>query len=1064
MNYPEVSAETVFRNILLRMSAAFYVSDFENDTLLFINDKAKEILKLTGDPTGKPCWRMLMGKTERCSYCPKRNIEPVISDQLLVWEVYIPQINIYVRNTGQVIQWIDGQTVYSQMSVDITNLIQKETIIKERLKQQEFMSDIARRFVKMNNIGNTFTEVLKMICGFLGGNTAYIYRYNREKDHFERMHYWVDPGIDEGKFTADIVSGSFARKYIIHDGKEIIIEDDNEIPSGEVSEDSFRVSHIVSPLFLREGLWGFAGVSCLYKTRKWTEGDKNLLRLFTGIIDTAIGRELAEIKLSKSERTLGAVINGLTQAVYWKDANTGIYEGCNNAFLSLTGKHCEEVVGRTDPQLFDMVFADMHRSWDQETLQLKDPAVFFEHYATSSGEKHIIKIVKTVIRGDDGRAVRIIGNAEDITESVMMEMKIRDALARQEMVMQNYHGSIISIGEDRIINFFGGYSIYGIEKEKALGRSILDVYQDFPQIIEVIEKAFAFGPQNIEIDINGIIVHYQINPIFDHKQSRNGVLLVGRDITEQYLLKKKLEQAIVAAREASRAKSDFLSRMSHEIRTPMNAIIGMTKIGMDSDNLARKQYCLEKIDVASTNLLELINQILDMSKIEANKFELTHDEFDFEKMLGDICIVMSIKIEEKSQKFSINFENDIPCLYEGDEVRISQIITNLISNAVKFTPENGTIALKIRELESTKGYSLLQISVSDNGIGITPDQQNHIFNSFEQADGGTSRKYGGTGLGLAICKKLVHMMGGEIRVESEYGKGSTFLFTLRLKKSKKEPLQDKLRPLMARSKLNILVIDDDPEIRNYLVHIMEGFGISYALASGGEEGIDQAMKNFEEAKPFDIIFLDWKMPGMDGLGAASIIKTFNRCDTIVIMCSSMEWAAIQEEAGKMGISRFIPKPLFPSSVYNIINEIVFAGTESAGETGRPVRNLAGKTILLTEDVEINREIVMAMLEDTGVTLDVAENGKQALELIQEHPGRYNMILMDVQMPEMDGYEAASMIRSINSDYAKAVPILAMTANVFQEDVRNCLDAGMNDHISKPVDLNDLQSKIEKYIL
>ena len=420
---------------------------------------------------------------------------------------------------------------------------------------------------------------------------------------------------------------------------------------------------------------------------------------------------------------------------------------------------------------------------------------------------------------------------------------------------------------------------------------------------------------------------------------RSGSLLIANALMRNEMTK-ELASALEKAQAASRAKSSFLSNMSHEIRTPINAIIGMTLIGKSAPGTEKKDYAFENIGSASTHLLGVVNDILDISKIEADKFVLSDMEFDFEKMMQRIVNIISFRINEKSQKFTVYPDPKIPKWLSGDDQRLAQIITNLLSNAVKFTPEKGEISLNTNFISETDGICRLQISVKDTGIGITDEQKTRLFKSFEQAEAGTVRKYGGTGLGLAISKRIVELMGGEIWVESESGHGSTFTFTV-------------------------------------------------ALRRGTEE-----------------------IPGVDDTADES------------------------------------------------------ADSKSPAEDnkkGKKNTDFSGHTILIVEDIEINREIILTLLEPTNMIMECAENGVQALAKFSDAPEKYDMIFMDVQMPEMDGYESTRRIRALNLPRAKDIPIIAMTANVFREDIEKCLDAGMNGHIGKPIDLERLFEILKTYL-
>jgi signal transduction histidine kinase/DNA-binding response OmpR family regulator len=539
-----------------------------------------------------------------------------------------------------------------------------------------------------------------------------------------------------------------------------------------------------------------------------------------------------------------------------------------------------------------------------------------------------------------------------------------------------------------------------------------------------------------------------------------------------------------AAEDASRAKSEFLANMSHEIRTPMSAVIGMTAIGKAAAEIERKNYCFGKIEDASAHLLGVINDILDMSKIEVGKMELSPVSFDFEKMLQRVVNVINFRVDEKRQLLTVHLDKKIPRMLIGDDLRLAQVITNLLSNAVKFTPEEGSIHLRTRFVQEEcgpDGSSLctLQITVTDSGIGISDEQKGRLFTSFEQAESSTSRKFGGTGLGLAISKRIVEMMGGKIWVESELGKGSTFIFTILTRRST-ETAQDLLNPGVNWKNIRILTVDDSEVTREYFTELSQHFGINCDIVSSGEEAIDLIRKG----NAYDIYFIDWKMPGMNGIELARKIRESTNSQSgggksIITMISTAEWNTIKEDAKAAGVDKFLPKPLFASAIADLINECI--GSESilaaAEDTGAHLADaFAGRRILLAEDMEINREIVLTLLEPTKLTIDCAENGVKAVEMFSAHPDRYDMIFMDVQMPEMDGLEATRCIRRLENNitfragmgegpakHVSPIPIIAMTANVFREDVEKCLESGMNDHVGKPLDMDEVLARLRKYL-
>ena len=528
----------------------------------------------------------------------------------------------------------------------------------------------------------------------------------------------------------------------------------------------------------------------------------------------------------------------------------------------------------------------------------------------------------------------------------------------------------------------------------------------------------------------------------------------------------ELQEQVLIAESASKAKSEFLSNMSHEIRTPMNAIIGMTNIGEAATNLEQKDHSFERIKDASKHLLGIINDILDVSKIESGKFELSLAEFDFEKMLKRVVNVISYRVEEKNHKFSIYVDRDIPQMMIGDDQRLAQVITNLLGNAIKFTPENGSINIKTYYLGEEEGACQIRITISDTGIGISPQQQSNLFQSFQQAENDISRKFGGTGLGLAISKSIVEMMGGTISVESALGKGSVFSFTVKLRRG--EPVeQSRALQEIEWENIHVLVVDDDQYIVDDFKGILKKFGASCDTAGDGE----QALALFEQNVYYNFIFIDWKMPVMDGVELAAelkrrmLAKGSGAGNTVLVMMSAGDGSTIATEAKEAGVEMFFQKPLFPSTIAEIVSNyyIVRSGQDAEDvQTGGGV-SFEGYHILLAEDVEINREIVLALLEPTRISVDCAANGIEAVQMFSASPERYDLIFMDMQMPEMDGLTATVNIRGIGTEKARNIPIIAMTANVFREDVEKCIEAGMNGHIGKPLDFDEVLEKLRTYL-
>ena len=539
---------------------------------------------------------------------------------------------------------------------------------------------------------------------------------------------------------------------------------------------------------------------------------------------------------------------------------------------------------------------------------------------------------------------------------------------------------------------------------------------------------------------------------------------VTADRMEQKRQRKALEEAYDAARVANAAKTNFLSSMSHDIRTPMNAIMGMAVIAQANLYTPEKvQDCLSKINISSRHLLNLINEVLDMSKIESGKIDLTYETVSFPELLQDVMDMCRPLIAEKHQEFMISAAQVKHEKVVSDRGRLQQIFMNLLSNAIKYTPEGGTISLRIREMASVvEGRGQYEFVITDNGIGISEEFKAHIFEPFSRAEDSRISKIQGTGLGMAITDNIVRMMNGTIEVESTLGEGSQFVVSLPLDLCEEEEECDG-----RLEGLPVLVVDDDRIVCESASALLNELGMRGYWVLTGQEAVCCIVKAHETGDDFFAVILDWKMPGMDGLETVRAIREKLGPDVPIIIISAYDYSDIEEEFKKAGADAFITKPLFKSKMLHVLQ--LFCQTLNTDtavvhpvKKGHP--SFEGKRILLVEDNELNREIAEELLQMQGFVVDTVENGRYAAEQFRNSaPGTYACILMDVQMPVMNGYEATRAIRTMEREDAGTIPIIALTANAFAADMGKARSVGMSDYIAKPIDVGNLTDTLKRWI-
>lgn len=542
-----------------------------------------------------------------------------------------------------------------------------------------------------------------------------------------------------------------------------------------------------------------------------------------------------------------------------------------------------------------------------------------------------------------------------------------------------------------------------------------------------------------------------------------------------YLLKKKSKQekkmqsslrnALKSAESANAAKSQFLSNMSHDIRTPMNAVIGMTAIaGMHLNDPEKIKDCLNKITISSGHLLELINDVLDMSKIESGKIALNDVDFMLPEFLQSFLSIIQPQAKSKQLDLEISVNNLEHEQLTGDTLRINQILLNIVGNAIKFTPEGGKVSFQLHELpQKYKGYATYQFVISDTGVGMPESFLEKIFQPFERAQSSTGSKVEGTGLGMAITKSIVDMMNGQIAVQSEPGKGSTFIVTIHLKI---QDSQVEHFDFSALRELKSLIVDDDRDVCINTARMLEDIGMKSEWALNGADAVEKTISTYENNQSYHSVIIDWKMPDMDGLETTRRIRNIVGEETPIIILTAYDWTEIEEQAKAAGVNAFLTKPLFKSRLYHVMRDII-SGEQPNSDTvpENELDSTIEGRILLVEDNAMNMEIAGAFIQHCGGTVDKAWDGEEAVRKVQESAvGYYDLIFMDVQMPKMDGYEATRQIRLLEAEQGKVhTPIVAMSANAFAEDIDKAYHAGMDAYITKPVGNQEIRNAMSKYI-
>jgi PAS domain S-box-containing protein len=789
--------------------------------------------------------------------------------------------------------------------------------------------------------------------------------------------------------------------------------------------------------------------------------------------------------MRKRSRDFVALLDHTPDFIYVKDTSHR-FTAASQAYADLTGHaHWEDLVGKTDFDIFPPEYAEQSHALEKDVI--KKGQVLEDHelsYTDVRGEAGWMLCDKQPFYDLKGNLLGLISISKDITERKKMETALKESEKFLQGIINNSTALIMAKDLDgRYILVNDKFcETFELTHEEVIGKTTHDLFpEELAEVfrrhdLKVLESKEPVQEEEIfkEKDRTFLSIKF---PVFGIDGSTMAVCGIATDITYLKKTEADLRRARRTADEASRTKSEFLANMSHEIRTPMSAIIGMAYLALRTDLTPKQKDYIKKINTSAYALLRIINDILDFSKIEAGKLDIEHVEFHLEDVLDNLANLISVKTQDKGLELIIATSPDMPLNLVGDPLRLGQVLINLAENAVKFT-EKGKIFVSAELVRQKNHEATLRFTVRDTGIGMTPKQADKLFHAFTQADTSTTRKYGGTGLGLTISKRLVDLMDGEIGFESEEGRGSTFSFTAVLGLQGEEPQRQREEQCVGDLKgLRILVVDDSKTSQNILKSYLEAMSFSVSTADSGEDALIMLEKAVRENLAFELVLMDWKMPGMDGVEASRRIKQEMKLPHIpvIIMITAYGHEEVMKQAETLGLEGFLIKPASQSVLFSTIMEVFgkeFAKTTYAKMAPhmdpKGLKEIMGARVLLAEDNEINQQVAVELLTQMGLIVDVAGDGKAALEAWQA--GDYDLVLMDIQMPVMDGLKATRRIRAVEQrrqsddpDPPKPIPVIAMTAHAMSGDRDKSLAAGMNDHVTKPIDPNTLFATMVKWI-
>jgi two-component system sensor histidine kinase/response regulator len=788
---------------------------------------------------------------------------------------------------------------------------------------------------------------------------------------------------------------------------------------------------------------------------------------------TAVAREaelVAERQstdgLKAREKRYRLLVESADDLIYRTDA-AGRFNYVNPAVADALGFSQEELLGRDFRERVRPDYQEQARRFYDDQRQQGIPNTYCEFPMVARSGLELWLGQRIQLAFEDGGFSGYLAVARDITDRKLLEQAVeREREQLRQIVTHAPVAMAVLDREGRHVAHSGRWLRYvGVDEPSVVGRTLRELWSDMPAKYDevfsrVLQGEVVSEPEDAveRADGSRVWLRWTVHPWRDSRDAVQGMVLAVQSID-------LLVRARQAALEASSLKSEFVANMSHEIRTPMNGVIGMTRLLLDTElNPEQREYA-DLIDSSGRALLEIIDDILDFSKIEAGRIDLEVVDFDLRRAVREVLGSFAEAAQAKGLELLCLIRHDVPSALRGDPGRLRQILTNLVGNAVKFT-EKGEVVLRVTLAESDEAKAFVRFEVRDTGIGIDPRIQSELFASFVQADGSTTRRYGGTGLGLAISKRLVQLMDGEIDVESRRGRGSTFWFTARFERQALEPVPASVPPARLAGR-RVLVVDDNATNRQILRQQLSHWGLRVTTEERGAKALETLREAAAAEKGFDLAILDMKMPGMDGLSLARAIKAEEGVSRVrLVLLTSIGQRGHGAEALRIGISAYLTKPVDEADLYDCLVEVLTPGRSPRARalvtrhSLREARPPTGARILVAEDNEVNQKVAVRLLEKLGYRVEVADDGHEVVEACRR--SRYDAVLMDGQMPGMDGFEATRRIRGEEGDDHRT-PIIAMTASAMKGDRERCLEAGMDDYVSKPVTPQSLEAVLKRWI-